>query len=101
MLFGAAGLLGLIGVIPGLPHVPFLLMAIGAGRRLAARSRSAAGGSAAEERGREAQDPGRRQAASPWPDILRLELGAALVPFVNEPWKLAEKIQALQAQTAR
>src|SRR5208282_3814136 len=33
---------------------------------------------------------------SAWPDILRLELGAALVPFVNEPWKLAEKIQALR-----
>ena len=27
---------------------------------------------------------------------MRLELGAALVPFVNEPWKLAEKIQALR-----
>src|ERR1700691_4030239 len=35
-------------------------------------------------------------AAAPWPDILRLELGAALIPFVNEPWKLADKVQALR-----
>ena len=40
--------------------------------------------------------PSTEKEQNPWPDILRLELGAALVPFVNEPWKLPEKIQTLR-----
>jgi flagellar biosynthesis protein FlhA len=94
VLFGAGGLLGLIGIIPGLPHLPFLAMAGGLGW-LGMRSRAAAQAAARED---EVAKPKTQaeQAASPWPDILRLEMGAALVPFVNEPWKLADKIQALR-----
>ena len=94
VLFGAAGLLGIIAVMPGLPHIPFLLIASGVAA-LGLRSRTMAEKAAHEDA---LVKPKRttEQAASPWPDILRLELGAALVPFVNEPWKLAEKIQALR-----
>src|SRR5579863_5022351 len=93
VLFGAAGLLGIIGLLPGLPHVPFVALAIVLGA-LGFRSRKAA-----EEAAREvtlAKPKPVDASAGAWPDILRLELGAALVPFVNEPWKLAEKIQALR-----
>ncbi len=92
-LFGAGGLLGLVGLLPGLPHLPFLLMATALGA-LGMRSRSAALTAAAE--GAVVKPKPADQTASPWPDLLRLELGAALIPFVNEPWKLAEKIQALR-----
>ena len=94
VLFGAGGLLGLIGIIPGLPHLAFLAMA-GVLGWLGMRSRTAAQAAARED---EVAKPKTQaeQAASPWPDILRLEMGAALVPFVNEPWKLADKIQALR-----
>ena len=61
---------------------------------LGARSRGAAVAAAAEDT--VAKPKIADQAPSPWPDILRLELGAALIPFVNEPWKLADKIQALR-----
>jgi flagellar biosynthesis protein FlhA len=93
VLFGAAGLLGIIGLFPGLPHIPFVSLAIVLGA-LGFRSRKAA-----EEAAKEvaiAKPKPADGSASIWPDILRLELGAALVPFVNEPWKLAEKIQALR-----
>jgi flagellar biosynthesis protein FlhA len=92
-LFGAAGLLGLLGMLPGLPHVPFVVMALGLGW-LAMRSRKAV-----EEAAKEtliAKPKAVDGAPAPWPDLIRLELGAALVPFVNDPWKLAEKIQALR-----
>jgi flagellar biosynthesis protein FlhA len=93
VLFGAAGLLGLIGIFPGLPHLAFLTMATGLGG-LGMRARRQSGEAAAEP------VTGKAKAAdgsvAPWPDILRLELGAALIPFVNEPWKLAEKVQALR-----
>jgi flagellar biosynthesis protein FlhA len=59
------------------------------------RSRAVAEAIAAETSGVKPKPPAERE-QSPWPDILRLELGAALVPFVNEPWKLAEKIQTLR-----
>jgi flagellar biosynthesis protein FlhA len=61
---------------------------------LADRSRRAAQTAAAEEA--IVKPKLTPSAPSPWPDILGLELGGALVPFVNEPWKLAEKIQALR-----
>ena len=92
-LFGAGGLLGLVGLLPGLPHIPFLLMATALGA-LGMRSRNAAAAAVAE--GAVVKPKPADAAANPWPDILRLELGAALIPFVNEPWKLAEKIQALR-----
>ncbi len=92
-LFGAGGLLGLVGLLPGLPHIPFLLMASALGA-LGMRSRTIAAAAAAE--GAVVKPKPVDQATSPWPDILRLELGAALIPFVNEPWRLAEKIQALR-----
>jgi flagellar biosynthesis protein FlhA len=92
-LFGAGGLLGLIGLMPGLPHVPFLALAAGL-IALGSRARVAAAAAAAE--GAVVKPKAVDQTASPWPDILRLELGSALIPFVNEPWKLAEKIQALR-----
>jgi flagellar biosynthesis protein FlhA len=95
VLMGAAGLIGLIGVFPGLPHLSFLLMAaVIAG--LALRSRALAQAAVAEGAVEKPKTPAGEAQASPWPDIVRLELGAALVPFVNEPWKLAEKIQALR-----
>jgi flagellar biosynthesis protein FlhA len=93
-LFGAGGLLGLIGLMPGLPHIPFLFMAVSL-MLLAIRSRAMAEAVAAESIGVKPKPPAEKE-HSPWPDILRLELGAALVPFVNEPWKLAEKIQTLR-----
>ncbi len=93
VLFGAGGLLGLIGIFPGLPHLAFLAMASGLiGLGMRARKQHA-------EAAREpalAKPKAADGAAAPWPDILRLELGAALIPFVNEPWKLAEKVQALR-----
>ncbi|HUA35758.1 MAG TPA: flagellar biosynthesis protein FlhA [Candidatus Binataceae bacterium] len=95
VLFGAAGLLGIIAVIPGLPHIPFLMIASGVAA-LGIRSRNMADMAAKEDALAKPAKPLEQQAASPWPDILRLELGAALVPFVNEPWKLAEKVQALR-----
>ena len=94
VLFGAAGLLGIIGLLPGLPHIPFLALAVALGL-LGTSKPQAAEEAAKEVTAREAQ-AGRWLARGAWPDILRLELGAALVPFVNEPWKLAEKIQALR-----
>ena len=93
VLFGAAGLLGIIGILPGLPHIPFVALAVVLGT-LGMRSRKAA-----EEAAKEvaiAKPKPADGSTNVWPDILRLELGAALVPFVNEPWKLAEKIQALR-----
>ena len=93
VLFGAAGLLGVIGLLPGLPHLPFCIFAAGLAF-LGVRSRKAL-----EEAAKEvaiAKPKPADNSAGAWPDILRLELGAALVPFVNEPWKLAEKIQALR-----
>ncbi len=94
VLFGAAGLLGIIALMPGLPHIPFLMITAGV-TALGIRSRNMAEKSAKEDALAKPAKPS-EQAASPWPDILRLELGAALVPFVNEPWKLADKIQALR-----
>lgn len=96
VLMGAGALLGLLGLIPGLPHIPFLAMG-GALAVLAAYSRTLAETeAAAEDAMAKPKVRPDEQAGSPWPDILRLELGAALIPFVNEPWKLAEKIQALR-----
>ena len=92
-LFGAGGLLGLIGLMPGLPHVAFLALSGGL-IALGGRARKAAQTAAAE--GAVVKPKAVDQTGSPWPDILRLELGSALIPFVNEPWKLAEKIQALR-----
>lgn len=94
VLLGAGGLLGLIGIAPGLPHVPFLVMA-SALCALGFRSRAAAE-AAQKESASPKPKTSDRSVANPWPDILGLELGAALVPFVNEPWKLAEKVQALR-----
>ena len=94
VLFGAGGLLGLIGLLPGLPHLPFVAMAailVVLGTRSRALARNVADESAVVKP--KAAD---QQAPGPWPDILRLELGAALVAFVNEPWKLADRIQALR-----
>ncbi|HZP46231.1 MAG TPA: flagellar biosynthesis protein FlhA [Candidatus Binataceae bacterium] len=92
VLAGAAALLGLIAVMPGLPHLPFLAMAV-ALLLLAYRSRALVRAAAVEGA---PVKPKAAAAPSPWPDILCLELGGALVPFVNEPWKLADKIQALR-----
>jgi flagellar biosynthesis protein FlhA len=93
ILFGAGGLLSLTGLMPGLPHFPFLISAAGL-IALGGRARVSARAAALE--GAVVKPKAVDQAASPWPDILRLELGSALIPFVNEPWKLAEKIQALR-----
>lgn len=95
VLFGAGGLLGLIGLLPGLPHLPFLAMA-GALAALGMRSRTIAQAAADEGALPKPKTAADQSAPALWPDILRLELGAALVPFVNEPWKLADKIQALR-----
>jgi flagellar biosynthesis protein FlhA len=95
VLFGAGGLLGIIGLAPGLPHVPFLAMAAALGG-LAFRSRALAEAAQKESAVVKPKAASDQAAASAWPDIIRLELGAALVPFVNDPWKLAEKIQALR-----
>ena len=90
VLFGAGGL---IGIFPGLPHLAFLSMAAGLGG-LGMRARKQQAEAAKEPvTGKPKPADG---AAAPWPDILRLELGAALIPFVNEPWKLADKVQALR-----
>ncbi len=97
VLFGAAGMLGLIGIMPGLPHLAFLTMS-GPGRAGDAGAQ-AAGGSCA--RAALAKPKAVDSATAPWPDILRLELGAALIPFVNEPWKLADKVQALRPKLHR
>jgi flagellar biosynthesis protein FlhA len=94
VMFSAGGLLGIIGILPGLPHLPFLAMASALGA-LGMRARNAAAAAAADDalvKPKTAVDA----TPSPWPDILRLELGAALIPFVHEPWKLADKIQALR-----
>ncbi|HLW72266.1 MAG TPA: flagellar biosynthesis protein FlhA [Candidatus Binataceae bacterium] len=92
-MFSAGGLLALIGLMPGLPHIPFLAIAGGL-IALGFRARTMATAAAAE--GAVVKPKAADQAVSPWPDILRLELGSALIPFVNEPWKLADKIQALR-----
>jgi len=94
VLLGAGGLLGIIGIAPGLPHVPFLAMAASL-VALGFRSRSMAE-AARKDTPIPKSKASDQSAASPWPDVLRLELGAGLVPFVNEPWKLAEKVQALR-----
>ncbi|MGO9264085.1 MAG: flagellar biosynthesis protein FlhA [Candidatus Binataceae bacterium] len=93
VLFGAGGLLGLIGLLPGLPHIPFLTLALALGA-LGLRARRQAEEAVAEAS--IAKPKPVDGMPTPWPEILRIELGAALVPFVNEPWKLAEKIQALR-----
>jgi flagellar biosynthesis protein FlhA len=93
VLFGAGGLLGLIGIFPGLPHLAFLSMTAGL-FALGMRARKLQADAAKEPALAKPKQPD--GAAAPWPDILRLELGAALIPFVNEPWKLAEKVQALR-----
>jgi flagellar biosynthesis protein FlhA len=95
VLFGAAGMMGIIAILPGLPHIPFLIIASGIAA-LGARSRTMAHKAAQEDALAKPKKSSESSQTSPWPDILRLELGAALVPFVNEPWKLAEKIQALR-----
>ncbi|HEY6395456.1 MAG TPA: flagellar biosynthesis protein FlhA, partial [Candidatus Binataceae bacterium] len=95
VLFSAGGLLGLIGLAPGLPHIPFLAMA-SALCGLGFRSRAMAEAAQKETALVKPKTSADQSAVSPWPDILRLELGVALVPFVNEPWKLAEKIQAFR-----
>jgi flagellar biosynthesis protein FlhA len=93
VLFGAGGLLGIIGILPGLPHVAFLAMTSGL-MALGMRARKLQAEAAKEPA--LAKPKAADGAAQPWPDILRLELGAALIPFVNEPWKLADKVQALR-----
>ena len=92
VLFGAGGLLTLIGIFPGLPHLAFLTMAAGLGA-LGMRARKQQAEAAKEPA---LAKPKPTDGATTWPDILRLELGAALIPFVNEPWKLADKVQALR-----
>jgi len=93
VLFGAGGLLGIIAILPGLPHLAFLAMSMGLGA-LAMRARKMQAEAAKEPA--LAKPKAADTAAAPWPDILRLELGAALIPFVKEPWKLADKVQALR-----
>ena len=93
VLFGAGGLLGLIGIFPGLPHLAFLSMTAGLfALGMRARKQQAEAAKEPALAKPKAADGG----ATPWPDILRLELGAALIPFVNDPWKLADKVQALR-----
>jgi len=94
VLFGAAGLLGLIGATPGLPHFPMLAMAAGLSA-LGMRARTLKHQATTESAMAKPKAPA-NAAANPWPDLIRLELGAALIPFVNEPWKVADKIQALR-----
>jgi len=88
-MWGAAFFLALLGLLPSLPHVPFLLMAaiLAATQSLLARRPSAMAGEAPKP----PPVPARAK-QEPWPDILCLELGAGLVPFVREPWKLADRI---------
>jgi flagellar biosynthesis protein FlhA len=88
-MWGAALLIGLLGLLPSLPHAPFLLMAVGLAGTQAVLSRRAAG--AVSEAPKPPPPPAQTK-RDPWPDILRLELGAGLVPFVREPWKLADRI---------
>jgi flagellar biosynthesis protein FlhA len=95
VLMGSGGLIGLIGLLPGLPHLPFILMAA-ALAGLGFRSRALAQRTAAEGEAEKPKPLAGQPQESPWPDIVRLELGGALVTFVSEPWKLAEKIQALR-----
>jgi flagellar biosynthesis protein FlhA len=92
-MLSAGGLLALIAMMPGLPHLPFLAIAAAL---IALGLRARAAEAAAAEEGAVVKPKVADQVASPWPDILRLELGSALIPFVNEPWKLADKIQALR-----
>lgn len=95
-LFGTAGLLGLLSIIPGLPHVPFLAMTFGLsglGYR-ATRMKIAEAAIAASAPAKLKHD--REDKLEEWPEPLRLELGSSLVSFVNEPWKLSEKIKALR-----
>jgi flagellar biosynthesis protein FlhA len=96
VLFGTAGLFVLIAIMPGLPHLPFIAMAGGLGA-LGWRARQAvlAASEDAVPKPKPAADKG---ASSPWPDLLCLELGVALVPFVNEPWKLTERIHSLRSK---
>ena len=88
-MWGAAFLIGLLGLLPGLPHAPFLVMAIALAAIQTLLSRRAAG--APGDAPKPAPAPARGK-QDPWPDILGLELGAGLVPFVREPWKLADRI---------
>jgi flagellar biosynthesis protein FlhA len=96
-MFGTAGLLALAAMMPGLPHLPFMAMAgvvgaLGVHARRRATVLAAVDGSALKP-GAETE-----KTRDPWPEPIRLELGAALVPFVNEPWKLADKVQALRSK---
>jgi flagellar biosynthesis protein FlhA len=94
-LLGTAGLLGLLALTPGLPHLPFILMAATLAA-LARRGRLIAAAAISEAPAAAKAAAGDKSSQGPWPEPIRIELGAALVPFVNEPWKLVERIQALR-----
>jgi len=96
VLFGTAGLFVLIALMPGLPHVPFMAMASALGG-LGWRARTAAL-AASEDAIPKPKPVSDKSASSLWPDLLCLELGVALVPFVNEPWKLADRIHGLRSK---
>ncbi|MGD0072851.1 MAG: flagellar biosynthesis protein FlhA, partial [Candidatus Binataceae bacterium] len=96
VMFGSAGLFFLIALMPGLPHVPFLAMAaalsgVGWHARKAALT-------AAEDAIPKPKPVADKASNSLWPDVITLELGVALVPFVNEPWKLADRIHGLRTK---
>ncbi len=94
VMFGTAGLFALIAVLPGLPHIPFIATASAlAGLGWRARGLAASASEDAVPKPKPATD---KSAGQPWPDILCLELGAGLVPFINEPWKLTDRIHALR-----
>jgi flagellar biosynthesis protein FlhA len=89
---GAAILIGILGLVPHLPHLPFLTMsaALFALRRFTASRPPAEAPKAAPA------PPARK--VEPWPDPLRLELGLALMCFMQQPWNLPEQIGKIREQ---
>ncbi|MBS0473304.1 MAG: flagellar biosynthesis protein FlhA [Proteobacteria bacterium] len=103
----AAAVMGTIAVLPGMPHIVFSLLAAGAGS-LAYFAHKKKDESAAQERAEEAkaqadektkEEPISTALAL---DLLRVELGYALLPLINDVkgHRITDQIKALRRQLA-
>jgi flagellar biosynthesis protein FlhA len=103
----AAGVMAVMALLPGIPTIPFLALAVGAGwlaYAVARRQRDDLASAAAEAALPAAEAPAEEPiAAALKMDELRIEIGYALLPLIDQAAgedRLTEQIKALRRQIA-
>jgi flagellar biosynthesis protein FlhA len=101
-LITASGVLFVLGLIPGLPHLPFLLLSAISGGLVYFLYKSDREDSAVKEEVIESQQEEPKIESFLEVDPLTLEIGYALIPFVDDQsGELLKKIKAIRRQLAK